>query len=440
MSFDAFISYAWGASRDDAHALGDFAGVDSKSTDMVPSVPLKGILVLRRLSLLILLCLAMAMVASAASAQGATWSENGYNPGHSGYNPLETTIATTNAQSLSVTFSSSTSSRPTSQLLVADQKVIFTAGSFVYAIDANSGVSRWGGKPTCDGADSGAPIVQSGIVWFGDAAGYVTGISLANGAQVGCRFLGGAVGDLTGANGVIFAHTSAGDVIALHATTGALKWARRALLPAAASPSQVALDSGIVYAIASNRFVALKAANGAVLHSKDLGFTTTTLHPVAAGGKVYILGADADDLIALNVTTGRIAWTFPKLGADGFAVAGNVVYVANEDPQFGLFAVNASTGHMIWRANLEDELFSQPTVANGVVYINSDNAAVGGGGPGEFAAVDAKTGVIVGGSAPTNGYYDSLIAPTVVNGTLYEPVVTDYRDPTAPGAIVALRP
>lgn len=368
---------------------------------------------------------------SMAAATSATWSESGYNPGHAGYNPLETTISLTNVHSLSVSFSVPTPTHVTSQILVADGKAVFASGSSLYAIDAISGASVWGGAPTCDGSDPGAPVIQSGIVWVGDPGGYVTGVSLASGAQIACRYLGGSVGKVVGANGVVFAQTLQGNVAALNATTGAVQWMKVGILPLAEYyGAQPALASGIVYAVAGHRFVALRASTGALVYSRKLGFPAYS-QPVAAVGKVYIEDSVGDYLVALNATTGRVVWKFSEPGVMAFSVAGGVVYVANEDEAPGLYAVKATTGHMIWQSILSNEFFSQPTVANAVVYVNYE---------GELDAIDAKTGETVAAFSPSGGYYDEGIAtaPTVVNGTVYETVRSgDYA---GPGAVVALRP
>ena len=53
------------------------------------------------------------------------------------------------------------------------------------------------------------------------------------------------------------------------------------------------------------------------------------------------------------------------------AVAGGVVYVGSSDNH--VYALDASTGELLWRYETGDDVSSSPVVADGVVYVRSND-------------------------------------------------------------------
>ena len=56
------------------------------------------------------------------------------------------------------------------------------------------------------------------------------------------------------------------------------------------------------------------------------------------------------------------------------AVANGVVYVGSLDNN--VYALKASTGHLLWKYTTGFFVFSSPAVANGMVYVGSDDKNV----------------------------------------------------------------
>jgi outer membrane protein assembly factor BamB len=73
-------------------------------------------------------------------------------------------------------------------------------------------------------------------------------------------------------------------------------------------------------------------------------------------------------LYAVNSSTGELLWKY--LEPNGFqsspAVANGVVYVGSENDT--LDALNASTGALVWHYTARDSFISSPAVVNGMVY------------------------------------------------------------------------
>ena len=80
-----------------------------------------------------------------------------------------------------------------------------------------------------------------------------------------------------------------------------------------------------------------------------------------------------ENVFALNASTGALLWSY-ETGAPLFsspAVANGVVYVGADDGN--VYALNASTGAKLWSFDTGcDVRHSSPAVANGVVYVGSD--------------------------------------------------------------------
>jgi len=153
--------------------------------------------------------------------------------------------------------------------------------------------------------------------------------------------------------------------------------------------------------------------------------------PVVAGGVVYI-GSFDGNLYAVDQETGKEKWKFetPRQVASTPAVADGVIYLRGYDAV--LYAIDASTGTVKWRFTTEferrfqanrmhgyppgfqtipdsfDLFLSSPAVANGKVYFGS--------GDGGVYAVDATTGLLVWKFTTGDVVHAS---PAVVNGVVY---------------------
>ena len=95
-----------------------------------------------------------------------------------------------------------------------------------------------------------------------------------------------------------------------------------------------------------------------------------------ANGVVYI-SSDGHVLYALNASTGAILWSFVAGGGldSSPAVANGVVYIqAGGNPSIdgkNLYALNASTGAELWSFTTNSFADSSPVVVNGMVYFES---------------------------------------------------------------------
>jgi outer membrane protein assembly factor BamB len=91
-------------------------------------------------------------------------------------------------------------------------------------------------------------------------------------------------------------------------------------------------------------------------------------------GVVYVGSGYPDfSVYALNARTGAKLWSYTSGSYvdSSPAVANGVVYVGSQDGN--VYALNADTGAKLWNYTTGSYVYSSPAVANGVVYVGSDD-------------------------------------------------------------------
>jgi outer membrane protein assembly factor BamB len=122
---------------------------------------------------------------------------------------------------------------------------------------------------------------------------------------------------------------------------------------------------------------------------------------------VFALEASTGNLI-WNYTTGREVWGAP-------AIAYGIAYVGSGDKN--MYAFNASTGDKIWNYTLGGGIHASPAIADGVVYVSSDDRYL--------YALNASTGTLmwkyltISPSDINATYNDMFSSPIVANGCVY---------------------
>ncbi len=263
-----------------------------------------------------------------------------------------------------------------------------------------------------------SPVVVNGVAYASSTGGDIVAVNASTGAKLWSTNIPNIDG-LSPAveNGVFYIGSSDGHVYALNARTGAKLWSYATSgFPVTSSP---AVANGVVYvgsdnegSAPGNEFFALNASTGALIWSfSGVGPPTKFSSPAVANGIVYVGATDLLDrtyeLSAMNASTGGPLWSFQGLGSFGPpAVANGVVYVGSQDDN--LYALNATTGVKLWSYTTGGGLFGAPAVANGIVYVGSTD--------GSLYALNASTGAKVWSYG---GVSDGSSSPAVANGVVY---------------------
>ncbi|MFJ2883096.1 PQQ-binding-like beta-propeller repeat protein [Streptomyces sp. NPDC086796] len=137
--------------------------------------------------------------------------------------------------------------------------------------------------------------------------------------------------------------------------------------------------------------------------SRDLGGNVS--YPIVAGGRVFATAASPDGygtvLHAIDAATGENAWEPVDLGGSywwsALAYGGGRLYAQNNDGV--LTAFDPATGAKVWTVTLPGQysFTSPPTFAAGVVYTG------GAGSGGTVYAVDASSGAVLWTQPVENG-------------------------------------
>jgi outer membrane protein assembly factor BamB len=283
----------------------------------------------------------------------------------------------------------------------------------LYAVDAASGALRW--RFATKGRITSSPAVADGHVYFGSYDSHFYALDAATGALV-WKFTTGGERRFSGthlhgaepaaelmpdpfdlflsspavANGTIYFGSGDGNVYALDAASGALRWKFPTGNVVHASP---AIADGMLYVGSwDSYFYALDATSGKELWRFKTGVDAAINNQVGiqssavvADGIVYF-GCRDSHLYALDAASGAVRWAFAT--ADSWvvsspAVRDGVVYFATSDS--GLVeALDAKSGAVIFSLDFKHwPFFSSPALAGGFLYIGSHT--------GKVLAVDLKT-------------------------------------------------
>jgi outer membrane protein assembly factor BamB len=380
----------------------------------------------------------------------ADWPMFGFDSQHTGFNPSEHTISTANVSTLTTRWTATAGNSVRSSPAVANGIVYATAeDGRLYAFDANSGVPRWN-RSLGNVISWSSPAVANGAVFAGGGDGALHAFDAASGAPLWTGPTGGFVGSSpTVAGGIVYVTSFDNKLYAFDATgadphcTGvAPNRTCSPLWTASIGSGPLEVDSpavadGVVYVGASDdKLRAFDAQTGALLWTAVGGSGT----PAIAYGRVYIgdsLGLLVYDAAGKEQCGGipkvcSPLWVAAKGGAfeSAPAVANGVVYTGgggtdgNEVQAYDAFGKQNCSGDSaplictpLWRATPGGFIEASPTLANGVLYIGSDDfhlyAFDAAGKLGCDAAVPTRTcaplftaatgSTVAGAAAVTNG-------------------------------------
>ncbi|MBT6910463.1 MAG: PQQ-binding-like beta-propeller repeat protein, partial [Rhodospirillaceae bacterium] len=143
------------------------------------------------------------------------------------------------------------------------------------------------------------------------------------------------------------------------------------------------IDRGMVLAVSfSGRVAAVDLASGRRIWDRDIAGMET---PWVAGDFIFLVTAQAE-VICLARKSGRIRWVAQlprfkdeeeKVGAlhwSGPVLASDRLVLVSSDGY--AVAISPYSGHMLGRIDLPDNTLIPPVVADGSIYVLSDNGAL----------------------------------------------------------------
>ena len=332
---------------------------------------------------------------------------------------------------------------------VADGTVYFGSSDHnVYAVDEHTGLLRW--KFATHGRVSSSPAVVDGRVFLGSYDGNFYALDAASGKLVwkfatagerrfSARHLHGAepaaevmpdpfdvfLSSPVVAAGSVYFGSGDGNVYALAADSGAVRWRFKTGNVVHASP---ALAAGILYVGSwDSYFYALDAKSGAQRWRFKTGEDPAIGNQVGiqssaaiANGIVYF-GCRDSHLYALDAASGARRWAFStgtSWVVSSPAVRDGIVYFATSDTA-AVHAVDAASGAPLYSLSFNHwPFFSSPTLAGDYLYVGSHS--------GKLIAVDLKEHKVAW-TLVTDGASKNAAALTNAQGAPdYEAVYGDF--------------
>ena len=272
-------------------------------------------------------------------------------------------------------------------LLTASGGMVFYAeilniagGSFnehITALHSSDGSVAWRLPITAsDGFSHGTPAVADDVIYISTNNGTTYAVRMSDGAVLwhvarsgGFNFIPVNMSPLFD-NGVIFVEGKQGPagqnlvLFALRASDGTLLWSK--LLGFTPGPMEDPLQivNGVMYVVNGlNGLVALRETDGSLLwqHTADQVYGPFSI----ANGLVHINSGDG--VLALHASDGTVAWKSAITSLDSVSSAGpavvvdaGIVYIATTK---GIIqALDASTGHTLWRYVIQELAVPTPPV------------------------------------------------------------------------------
>lgn len=335
------------------------------------------------------------------------WPQYHFDIAHTGCNPYESILSRSTVGNLVLDWKYTTGGKVESAPTVVNGIVYVGSGdNNLYALNANTGALIW--KYDTGLGIAYSPTVANGMIYVHL---YIPASLVALNANTGAPIWSQPFDEMSTpvvSNGVLYI-ASGRNVYALNAVTGEWIWESVDVGVVESSP---AVANGVVYiGSLDDHLYALNAHNGTVLWAYETGDSIEP-SPTVANGVVYVSAQDYR-VYAVDAKDGTLLWETGygpvscKLTTCGVAVADGVAYVEAAFPNYTTFALDGRTGEPLWgQWNIGGS--TGPAVANGVVYLGSDDNNV--------YALSAATGEVLWNYA-TGDYVAG--SPAVANGKLY---------------------
>ena len=175
--------------------------------------------------------------------------------------------------------------------------------------------------------------------------------------------------------GMIYIDTDPSTLQARHVSDGSLAWQYHSNKPGLWSPI---MENGIVYVSSPGGSMrALRAQDGSLLWQ----YTTAVTSPPTISDQVAYFILQNMEVVAVRTGDGSTLWRqplsspldsqFPLFVADG------IIYIDLDAPDTHVYALQASSGQLLWHHALSSAgPRYPPVVSNGVLYLGQDNRSI----------------------------------------------------------------
>lgn len=268
----------------------------------------------------------------------------------------------------------------------------------LYAVDIKTGTQKW--KFKTGGAVHSSPAVYDNTIYFGSFDGYYYALDFATGKQKwkfktggekqfgdtsywGMKpagmymedlwdfFISSPVIDKSGENITVYFGSSDGNLYAVDAKDGSVKWVFNTNGSIHSSPT---LYNGILYIGSWNTYLyAINATTGKeewkFKTGKQVAMAGIQASATVENGVVYFGARDAH-FYALKADNGNLLWKYDAQGSwiiSSAVINEEVLYVGTSD-SYLLLALDTKTGKEKYRVKTNGYVFGNPAIVAGTAY------------------------------------------------------------------------
>jgi outer membrane protein assembly factor BamB len=255
-----------------------------------------------------------------------------------------------------------TSEPVVSSPIVVDETVyVGSTDENLYAVDIATGTEEWIFET--DDRVTSSPIVADGTVYVGSWDNYLYALDSATGTKEWAFKTDGWVrSSPTVADGTVYVGSNDNNLYAVDASTGDQQWAFKTSGSVYSSPTVA--DETVYVGSNDNNLYAVAAERTATASSVGEQNNADSTDKISVKKD-----SDSDD----TTPPGTQKWAFETDGwvRSSPTVADGTVYVGSNDNN--LYAVDASTGDQQWAFKTSGSVHSSPTVADETVYVGSND-------------------------------------------------------------------
>jgi outer membrane protein assembly factor BamB len=324
---------------------------------------------------------------------------------------------------------SSSSAKLTASPIVYEGRVYtLDAQGEVRAFSASGGSLAWKAslRPENEkgnGGYGGGLAAENGRIYAATGFGNVVALDAQNGKKLWEKPLGTTVrASPTVAGSRVFVIAADGRAFCLSGADGSELWVYRGLPERTSlifNPSPAVAGDVVLLPFPSGEVVAVRITDGAQVWSESLARAKSVSsiasmsdagRPVVDGDTAFAVG-HAGRMVATRVRNGERLWQLSIPSIQMPWAAGQTVFVV--DTQGQLLALNRRDGKVVWTTKMPGGgTWSGPTLAGGQLWLISNK--------GQLVGVDALTGRV---ASTLNAGNPAYVAPVVADGRMY--VLTD---------------
>lgn len=249
---------------------------------------------------------------------------------------------------------------------------------YVYALNQQTGAKIWSFKT--GGLIEAAPVVVGGLLAIGSDDGYLYGLEAANGTlrwkyETEDKIMGAATAVTApdGKNVWLVVGSYDSRVHCVNASTGKRIWVFETDNYVNGSPAVA--NGKVIFGGCDGTLYVVRLADGKM--DQEILIGDFIAGSAGIDGNMAYLGHYGNRVVAANIVTGKIVWTYRNRGFAYFsspAIASDRIVIGGRDKR--LHCISRRTGKAIWEFRTRGRVDSSPVICDAKVIVGSEDGRV----------------------------------------------------------------